>query len=304
MKKIVVFKTILLFFVVACQLLSVQNMYANTVVRQSDVQRYISTIYEKFDFKGSEKLSYEVFENAYRGYLNLLFSGKLNREKQILTVVDFSQSSTQKRMWVLDLKHKKVLVNDYVAHGQGSGEEFATVFSNVENSHQSSLGFYVTGDIYNGDHGASLHLHGVDNGFNTAAFDRAIVIHGADYVCSDFIKSQNRLGRSWGCPAVSNDVVKKLITTVDEGTCLFIYAKDKKYLANSYWLNKKVNFLPEEDMKDGAWAMNTAKPKDTVYVYDISAADFAPKGAKIVSLKAYNAKPSLPIFPFIWKLMP
>lgn len=304
MKKLVVCKIALLFFALTYQLLMVKQVSAHTVVSATDVERYIANIYGQFDFKGSEKLSYDVFEKAYKGYMNLRNAGKLNKNKDLLTVVDFTKSSTKKRMWVFDLKTQKLLINDYVAHGQGSGEEFATVFSNTENSHQSSLGFYVTGEIYNGEHGASLRLHGMDNGYNSAAFDRAIVVHGADYVCTDFIRAQNRLGRSWGCPAVSNQVVKKLINTVENGTCLFIYAADKKYLAKAYWLNKKIDFLPEENMLQDLLDLNANKRKDLELVYDVSAADLAPEGARVVAFNTPSTKPVLPPLPFIWKVLP
>jgi len=304
MKKLFVCKIILILLAISYQITKVTAVNATTMERTTNIDKYISNVYTQLDFKGSTPLSEDVFKKAYKGYLNLLNAGKLNTDKNILTVVDFSLSSTQKRIWVIDLKAKKILINDYVAHGQGSGVEYATVFSNTENSHQSSLGFYITGDIYNGEHGASLHLHGMDNGYNSAAYDRSIVIHGADYVCTDLIRSQNYLGRSWGCPAVSNQIVKRLITTVNNGTCLFIYANNKKYLANSYWLNKKIDHLPEQNVQDQLMYASDVK-KDTVYVYDVSAADLAPAGAHIVALKdEFSTSSSAFQFPLIWKLLP
>lgn len=287
-------------FTVSLLVITSRNVAAETVLRAADVEKYIAQAYDHIDFKGSEKLHYSIFEKAYKGYLNLLNARKLNPQKHILTVVDFNLSSRKKRLWVFDLENNKLLLNDYVAHGQGSGDEYATHFSNVEDSHQSSLGFYVTTDIYNGDHGASLRLIGLDNGFNSAAFDRDIVIHGAAYVCAAYIKSQKRLGRSWGCPAVSNQVVKKLITTIEQGTCLFIYAKDRKYLAKSTWLNKKIECLPEK----GAWAMHQLALKDTLYVYDVSAADIAPQGATIVNFKEEEMITLQKTLPIIWRLLP
>lgn len=302
MKKLFVCKLLLLFLAISYQVLTVQHVNANTV-STSNLENYIGQVYNQIDFKGVNKLSENVFRYAYKGYLNLQQAGKLNENKQIISICDFSLSSTQKRLWVIDLKTKKVLLNDYVAHGQGSGIEFATRFSNTENSHQSSLGFYVTGDIYNGDHGTSLYLHGMDNGYNSAAYQRAIVIHGADYVCTDLIKSQNYLGRSWGCPAVSNKIAKKLINMIDDGTCLFIYANDKKYLAKGYWLHRKLDYLPEEKVaQDILFAANIKR--DTRYVYDISAADLAPEGAKIVAVNQSAQQPAVFSIPFIWKLLP
>ena len=205
-----------------------------------NVDRYVKSVYDAVDF-GSNPVSFEVFEKAYHGYLNLRNAGKLNADKDILTICDFSRSSTEYRMWVIDVRNHKVLVNDYVAHGQGSGDEFATAFSNRPNSHQSSMGFYVTGDTYIGSHGESLRLHGMDQGYNDNAYDRAIVVHGARYVSDDFVAGQRRLGRSWGCPAVASNIAGKVISDIKEGTCLFIYSPDKKYLETAYWLNKKVD---------------------------------------------------------------
>lgn len=214
----------------------------------SDIDRHTLRLYSQLDMGGGEKISFEAFDNAYRGYLNLLNAGKLNNNKPILTIADFSLSSTQKRLWLIDIRNMKVLMNEYVAHGQGSGNEFATSFSNTENSHQSSLGFYVTDDTYVGKHGTSLRLHGMDNGYNSAAYERSIVVHGADYVSPSFIAGQGRLGRSWGCPAVSRKAIGKVIEYLQGGTCLFIYAPQKEYLAGSSWLNKKIERIPEDHM--------------------------------------------------------
>lgn len=207
-------------------------------------ENHIQSVYNQIDF-GKNKLDFEVFEKAYRGYLNLKNEGKLNASKEILSVCDFTKSSTEYRLWVIDLKEKKVAINDYVAHGQGSGDEFATAFSNKANSHQSSLGFFITDDTYNGKHGLSLRMRGMDEGFNSAAYDRAVVVHGANYVSKDVVAGQKRLGRSWGCPAVSNELAPTFINLIKDHTCLFIYYPQKDYLASSKWLNKKVDVTPE-----------------------------------------------------------
>ena len=137
---------------------------------------------------------------------------------------------------MIDLNEKKVLFNSLVAHGKGTGEEFATAFSNIESSHQSSLGFYVTETTYNGSNGYSLKLIGMDKGYNDAAMQRAIVMHGADYVSEDFIKAEKRLGRSWGCPAVPRALAEPIINTIKDKTLLFIYYPDQQYLSQSEWL--------------------------------------------------------------------
>ncbi|MCB0699653.1 MAG: murein L,D-transpeptidase catalytic domain family protein [Chitinophagales bacterium] len=198
----------------------------------------INTTYEQIDFSACTPLDYNVFSKAYQGYISLLKGDKLNDIKGILTVCDYSLSANEKRMWIIDLRTRKVLINTYVAHGQGSGEEYANKFSDRPNSHQSSIGFYVTGKTYTGKHGNSLHLHGMDEGYNAKAYERAIVVHGAGYVSRDFILGTGRLGRSWGCPAVSNDISDEVIELIKEGTCLFIYYPDNNYLQSSTWLNK------------------------------------------------------------------
>lgn len=192
-------------------------------------------IYKDLQFT-DEKLNFEVFEKAFLGFQNLKKSGKLQPTARILSVCDFSLSSTRKRLWVIDLDEKKVLFNSLVAHGKGTGEEFAMNFSNTMDSHQSSLGFYVTEQTYNGDNGYSMRLFGMDKGYNDAALERCIVMHGANYVSEDFIRAEKRLGRSWGCPAVPRDLAQPIINTIKNGTCLFVYYPDQNYLAGSEWL--------------------------------------------------------------------
>lgn len=218
----------------------------HAVRNNNEVNDYIASVYRKIDFSSSGHLSYDVFEKAYYGYLNLRNAGKLNNDHRILTICDFTRSANTYRLWIIDLDKNKVLFNNYVAHGQGSGEEFATAFSNTQDSHQSSIGFYVTGETYQGEHGLSLRLHGMDAGYNTAAYDRGIVVHGADYVSKSFISGNERLGRSWGCPAVSSSIAPAVINTIKDGTCLFIYYPQKRYLKTAYWLNKKLDRLPDD----------------------------------------------------------
>lgn len=221
----------------------------NTNIK-TKAEKYIAYTYEKIKFPQNGKLSYSVFKNAYYGYLNLLQAGKINREN-ILTVCDFTLSSNKKRLWVIDLKNKKILFHSLVAHGMGTGEEFATLFSNTEDSHQSSLGFYITQETYTGNNGYSLKLIGVDGTFNSNAYDRAIVVHGAEYVSEQFAKANNRLGRSHGCPALPLDIAPHVIDKIKNGTCLFIYHTANNYLSKSKWLNSPLNYLPKEaDLMD------------------------------------------------------
>lgn len=192
-------------------------------------------IYSTIDFNGNS-LDKNIFEKAFRGFENLKKSGKLNPDCHLLTVCDFSKSSNTKRLWVIDMNEKKILFNSLVAHGMGTGEEFAEKFSNTESSHQSSLGFYITESTYEGNNGFSLKLIGMDKGFNDNALQRAIVMHGADYVNENFAKQHKRIGRSWGCPAVPMEFAEPIINTIKENNVLFIYYPDENYLNSSEWL--------------------------------------------------------------------
>lgn len=189
---------------------------------------YINEVYVKSNLR-TANLALPVFEKALIGFLNLKLTNNLNNNKNVLTVIDFTKSSTQKRMWIIDIEKKKLLLNTYVAHGQGSGFDLANVFSNKEESHQSSLGFYVTNETYFGKHGLSLRLDGFDRGINDKARERAIVVHGANYVSESFIKQTGRLGRSYGCPAVPIELTDKVINLIKDKTCLFINGNQENY---------------------------------------------------------------------------
>ena len=227
---------------------------------EAKVSNYISALYKQIDFNGCSPLSFEVFKQAYSGYLNLKSADKLGSDKEVITICDFTKASTEERMWVIDLAKRKVLFNTYVAHGQGSGDTYAKKFSNKMNSHQSSLGFYVTGDTYRGEHGLQLRLLGMDEGFNDAAFDRGVVVHGSKYVSDKYVQSNNNLGRSWGCPAVPAQLARPIIENIKGGTCMFIYSNDEKYQKNAYWVNKKVTHVPD-DLYTAVMAQNVTKPK-------------------------------------------
>lgn len=178
-------------------------------------------------------LSQEVFLLALKGHDKLAKEEKL-RNSAILTIVDFSQSSKNKRFYVIDLEHKALLFNTYVAHGRNTGDEFARHFSNKAGSYQSSLGFYITKEKITGSGvGLSLLLDGVEKGFNDNALRREIIIHGADYATENFIHRTGRLGRSFGCPSLPPDQIKPVVETIREGTCLFIYHNDEQYLSQS-----------------------------------------------------------------------
>lgn len=153
-----------------------------------------------------------------------------------LTVIDYSKPSSQERLWVFDLTTRELLYEELVAHGQGTGANVATKFSNDNESHQTSLGLFVTDTTYVGKNGYSLRLDGLDEGYNDRARDRAIVMHGAPYVSEAFVKANGRLGRSWGCPAVSDAVARQLIDRVKGGGLVFAYYPDAKFLKTSKYL--------------------------------------------------------------------
>lgn len=196
------------------------------------------SIYESLEL-GKLGLSTEAFDYAIKGHDYLAASGKLQNEN-ILSIADFSLPSSQKRLFIVDLKNNKLLFHTYVSHGRGSGAEMATDFSNVPESYKSSLGFYVTAGTYSGKHGLSLRLLGQDKGFNDNANDRAIVMHSAAYVSEATIKAKGFIGRSHGCPAIPEELKKPIIETVKHGTCLFIYSPDKQYAAKSTIINAVV----------------------------------------------------------------
>ncbi len=271
------------------------NNEAEVIVNASKTTHYIQQVYKQISFPENGKLNYAVFEKAMTGYLNLREAGKLDRSN-ILSICDFSLSANTKRLWIIDVTQRKVLVHSLVSHGQGSGEEYATSFSNTPESHQSSLGFYVTGDIYSGDNGMSMRLYGMDAGYNSNAFDRAIVVHGADYVSDDFIKGNKRLGRSYGCPAVPQPLTGKVINTIHDGSCLFIYYPQKKYLASSYWLNKKLTRLPDDNIETGLLAStNNGLPEGVSMMSgNLEAGSKLPNGSTVLSVISTGKKYDLP----------
>lgn len=182
-------------------------------------------------------LSNEVFQLALTGHDKLEAEGLLENP-DILTIVDFSQTSKNKRMYVIDCLKQKLLFNTLVAHGKNTGNEFAEHFSNENGTLKSSLGFYVTKNHIMGSKvGFSMIIEGIEKGFNDNAKSREIIMHGADYATEDFIKKNGRLGRSYGCPALPPDLVKPVIKTIENGSCLFIYYPDSTYLRKSSLLS-------------------------------------------------------------------
>jgi L,D-transpeptidase catalytic domain len=153
-----------------------------------------------------------------------------------LTIIDYSLPSTEPRLWVLDLTTGRTLYQEIVAHGRGSGGNMATAFSNAADSHQTSLGLFVTEDTYVGQNGYSMRLNGLEPGVNDQARARAIVMHGAPYVDPELVAVQGRIGRSWGCPALRPAVARELIDRIKGGSLLFAYYPDKQWLSGSQFL--------------------------------------------------------------------
>jgi hypothetical protein len=180
-------------------------------------------------------LAADVYDLARRAYDCGKSRGYFDRP--ILTVIDYSLPSTQRRLWVLDVASGEVLFHELVAHGRGSGENFAVLFSNLDGSKQSSLGLFRAGETYEGKHGYSLRLAGLEPGVNDRAEARAIVMHGADYVTPEFAERNGRLGRSWGCPALEPSVHRRVIDTIKGGTALFAYYPDDAWLSTSMFLD-------------------------------------------------------------------
>ena len=200
----------------------------NNISAQAILGNYVSDIYDAAHLQESG-LALSVFKKAITGFINLKIDNKLPQASSVLTIVDYAKSSCEKRMWIIDVINKELILNTLVAHGQGSGEDMADHFSDHMDSHQSSLGFYLTDDVYFGKNGRSLRLDGVDAGFNANARARAIVVHAADYVSQEMIQQNGRLGRSFGCPAVSPQVADFVINTIKDKTVIFINGNDDNY---------------------------------------------------------------------------
>lgn len=184
-----------------------------------------------------ESLDFRVLSLALQSTTCAMGRGAIERRPSTLTVIDYSRPSTMPRLWVLDLDTGTVLFEEHVAHGRGSGENLATRFSNTPDSHQSSLGLFVTDEPYVGKHGLSLRLDGLEPGVNDRARERAIVMHGASYVDPRLGASLGRLGRSWGCPALRPEVTRQVIDRIRGGNVLFAYYPDRDWLASSVFLN-------------------------------------------------------------------
>jgi len=208
---------------------------AHAAIERNKALRTAISIYEEMHLE-TVGLNEEAFEYAYIGYDRLRRRHRLQKAT-ILSICDFSQASSEERLYVIDVLNKKLLYRTYVAHGMNSGNEYACSFSNRRNSYKSSLGFYVTRQAYYGDNGLSLRIDGLDRGFNDMAGRRNIVIHGASYVSTRILKKYGVMGTTYGCPAIPDDMSTKIIPVIKQGTCFFIYYPSQLYLEQSSVLN-------------------------------------------------------------------
>lgn len=225
MQKVILFLSLLLF---ATGSSSIDTKGADKLFNRSNPPSDLAlgeVLFEEMQLGGI--VNFLAFQEAVAGYHRIQ-----QKSKPIMTLIDFTKPSTEKRLFVFDMEKKKMIHASLVAHGRNSGEKYATSFSNSSGSFKSSLGFYLTENTYQGKNGYSLVLNGLEAGINDRAKERAIVMHGAAYANPSTIAS-GRLGRSLGCPALPQAVTKPIIDTIKKGSVLFIYANNKEYMAES-----------------------------------------------------------------------
>ena len=223
-------KLLLNLFVVTALLFASVSIFAKPIPK-INVNAFMQNIISQ-----THNLRPQVLKTALKAYKHAWQNG-LHYKKRYLTVIDYSMPSSKKRMWVIDLKKQKVLFHTLVAHGKNNGVNYATHFSNRPQSLESSIGLYLTKNTYEGHDGYSLILDGLDKGFNNNAERRHIIMHGAWYVGQDIINEHGRIGRSWGCPALSKKVATPIIHTIKNGTLVMAYYPNKNWLDHSVYLS-------------------------------------------------------------------
>lgn len=204
---------------------------SNTQIEEVELAEMTDSqqLYAEMGLEGM--VNFTAFEQALNGYK------QIDRQKEIMTLIDFTKPSTEERLYVFDMSERKLLFSSHVSHGKNSGDKYAKHFSNELGSYKSSLGFYITENTYNGRNGYSLVLNGLEKGINHRAKERAIVIHGARYSNTSTITSTGRLGRSLGCPALPQKVSKPIIDTIKKGSVLYIYADSPEYTKRSNYIS-------------------------------------------------------------------
>ena len=211
---------------------------SRSMFEYSDSVRKPLDLFDSLDL-GKLGLARRAYDYAMLGYKALKAKGLLGND-EILSIADMTLPSSKKRFFVVDVKKYKLLFVTYVAHGKNTGLDKSLFFSNEPESNKSSVGFYTTKSTYSGAHGYSLRLDGHEIGFNSNAESRDIVVHSANYVGDAVVKSQGYLGRSLGCPALSPAIYRQVIEKIKNGTCLFVYGNDSKYITDSKLIKQKV----------------------------------------------------------------
>lgn len=214
------------------------SIFFKSITSEDSFSAYSADIYDKIN---DCDLNIDAFKYALKGYLKLQYQNKLSNDAY-LTVIDMSTSANSKRFYLINMRTKQIENKSLVSHGRNSGLEYANKFSNKINSHKTSLGFYKTAETYNGKHGFSLRLDGLEYS-NSNARKRAIVIHQADYAGAEFVKINGRLGRSYGCPSLPKKDFKIIVNKIKNGSCLFIYYPNKNYLKNSELASTSPNLV-------------------------------------------------------------
>ena len=214
------------------------TLYKKKLNSFADISLFEDTIKNLYSAVKAEEynLDFKVFRYAMIGYYSLLQEDKL-KKKNLISIIDYTKTSCEKRFYTIDLFNKQFIFNTYVAHGRNTGANVSNKFSNKSQSYQSSIGFYLTGEAYTGSKGYSMRLDGDEVGYNSNIRNRAIVMHNADYVSKDFIKNYGRLGRSLGCPVLPKGISKQVINTIKDRSVIFAYYNDDKYLRASKYLN-------------------------------------------------------------------
>jgi hypothetical protein len=228
MRHKIIFPLVIVFLVVSLQSF---HSAADRPVLVSDFSSFL--LYASLN---DTTLKPEALEIALRGQKILVDQGIANKPS-ILTLIDYSLPSTSERLFVIDLTYRTILYRSLVAHGRNSGDIYASRFSNRIQSHQSSLGFFVTGETYQGGQGYSMLMMGLDTGYNDNAARRSVVMHGADYVSYSYIEKYGRTGRSFGCPALPLNITREIIDRIKEGSVIFCYYPEPSYTMKSSVLN-------------------------------------------------------------------
>lgn len=209
-----------------------------TISIEKKIMAFDSYAESIYDCVSNPELNFTMFKQGLKGYYSMKSKGELKDEKY-LTLIDFTLPSNKNRFFVIDMESHTIVYESVIAHGRNSGGLIANKFSNESESKMSSLGFFVTGKIYDGKYNHSMKLHGKEYS-NDKVYERGVVVHSADYATHDFLKSNgNVLGRSFGCPALPHKGYKEIVNTISNGSCFYIYADDKKHVRNSSYLKAR-----------------------------------------------------------------